>query len=479
MAQPPVKPTQLKKGAVGFWHAVYQSISYMSPAGDVAILLTATALFALGSMPLSLLIAWLIYALWLIVPYLFSQEIVNVGSYYAYSVRASGFLGVLTLWYWITDNFTCVSGFGALGFATVLYYINPVFYHIPYLWVAFAFIVPTYGAILSFLGIKKSLDYAMYTGFAEVIYILIASILIVAMVLPHIPASEAIEPFTPAPVNGAWSLVFLGTVFSILDFVGLGSATTISEEVKDPKRTIKRALIIAWFLGGLALLMASYALTLGWGINNMSSFAQSPDPGFIVFYKYLGLPGWALLLAFVINSYAAYAVAKFNSVSRLWFSAARDGLWFKRIGADKVHPHFKTPYVALVWYYIAAIVLALIAGLLLGPFNGSVFLLTIDGLGMIMTHIVANTALTYYKHKTVGLRGKDIMFYLLYVIAPTVASITAFIVFFYSVYPLPSYPFNIAVLIAIGWFLAGLVIAWWYSKYRAEILKHAGASYEM
>ncbi|MGC8542837.1 MAG: hypothetical protein ACP5NQ_02750 [Vulcanisaeta sp.] len=98
---------------------------------------------------------------------------------------------------------------------------------------------------------------------------------------------------------------------------------------------------------------------------------------------------------------------------------------------------------------------------------------------MIATHIVVNTALTYYKHKTVGLSRKDLMFYLTYVIALTVASITAFVVFFYSVYPLPSYPINIAVLIAIGWFLAGFIVAWWYSKYRAEILKHAGASYEL
>ncbi len=479
MSSPPVKPTQLKRGAVGFWHAVYQSVSYMSPAGDVAILLTATAAFALGAMPLSLVIAWLIYALWLIVPYLFSQEIVNAGSYYAYSVRASGFLGVLTLWYWLTDNFTCAAGFGSLGLATVLYYINPAFYHIPYLWVLFAFIVPTYGVILAYLGIKPSLDYAMYTGFAEIFYIIIASILIIAMVLPHMSLFEAVEPFTPVPVKGAWSLIFFGTVFSILDFVGLGTATTISEEVQNPKKTVKSALYIAWALGGVALILASYALTVGWGINDMSSFAASPDPGFIVFYKYLGPVGWALLLAFVLNSYAAYGVAKFNSVSRLWFSTARDGLWFKKIKADSIHPKYRTPYIALIWYYIAVMVMALIAGFLLGPFNGSVFLLTIDGLGMIATHIVANTALTYYKHKTVGLSRKDLMFYLTYVIAPTVASITAFVVFFYSVYPLPSYPFNIAVLISIGWFLVGFIVAWWYSKYRAEILKHAGASYEL
>lgn len=475
MGSPEVRRTPLKKGAISFWHAVYQSISVMSPAGDVAILLTATALFALGSMPLSIIIAWLIYATWLIAPYVFSQEIVNAGSYYAYAVRSSGFLGVLTLWYWLTDAFTCAAGFGTLGFGSVLYYLTPIFYHIPYLWIPFALIIPTYGMILSYLGIRPSLQYAMYTGFAEIFFILIASIIIIAMVAPHLPLTTAISPFTAIPVKGAWSLIFFGTVFSILDFVGLGTATAVSEEVTESKKIIKRALYIAWALGGITLVLASYALTIGWGVNQMSSFATSPDPGFIVFYKYLGPVGWALLAAFVVNSYASYGVAKFNSISRLWFSAARDGLWFKRVNMDKVHPTHRTPYVAIFWYYASVIVLALVTGLILGPFNGSVFLLTIDGLGMIATHIVVNTALSWYMHK----QGRLTMNLLLYLILPIIATITGFVVFFYSVYPLPSYPFDVAVFIAIAWFLVGIALAWWYSKTHAEILKNAGASYEL
>ncbi|MGC8542838.1 MAG: hypothetical protein ACP5NQ_02755 [Vulcanisaeta sp.] len=60
-------------------------------------------------------------------------------------------------------------------------------------------------------------------------------------------------------------------------------------------------------------------------------------------------------------------MAKFNSVSRLWFSSAKDGLWFKKIKADPVHPKYRTPYIALTWYYIAVMVLALIAGFSVRP----------------------------------------------------------------------------------------------------------------
>ncbi|WP_054843322.1 hypothetical protein [Vulcanisaeta souniana] len=82
-----IRRTPLKKGAVAFWHAVFQSFSFVAPAGDVAILLLGTAQFALGATPLAVLLAWIIYGLWIIIPYEFSKYIVNAGSYYAYSAR--------------------------------------------------------------------------------------------------------------------------------------------------------------------------------------------------------------------------------------------------------------------------------------------------------------------------------------------------------------------------------------------------------
>ncbi|MFP3280877.1 MAG: APC family permease, partial [Vulcanisaeta sp.] len=143
-----IRRTQLKRGAVAFWHAVFQSFSFVAPAGDVAILLLGTAAFALGATPLSILLAWLIYGLWIIVPYEFSKYIVNAGSYYAYSARSSGPLGVMALWYWMLEQLTGPA-FGILGLAGFLYLISPAVTHIPYIWIVFALIIWAYGAILS------------------------------------------------------------------------------------------------------------------------------------------------------------------------------------------------------------------------------------------------------------------------------------------------------------------------------------------
>jgi hypothetical protein len=46
----------------------FNPFSFVAPAGDVAILLLGTAAFALGATPWAILLAWLIYGLWLVVP---------------------------------------------------------------------------------------------------------------------------------------------------------------------------------------------------------------------------------------------------------------------------------------------------------------------------------------------------------------------------------------------------------------------------
>lgn len=407
--------------------------------------------------------------LWLVVPYEFSKYIVNAGSYYAYSARSSGPLGVMALWYWMLEQLTGPA-FGILGLAGFLYLISPAVTHIPYIWIAFALIIWAYGAILSYLGIRPSLNYVMYTGFAEALFLFISALIIIAM----LGSKNTWVVWTPEPLKWAWAPVFFGAIYSVLDFTGLGTATTISEEVKDPRRIIRWALITAWILSGLALIIPAYALTVGWGVNQMSTYATSPDPGLIVYMKYLGLAGWTLLVAFTINSYFSYMVAKFNAVTRIWFSSARDGLWFRKLGLDKVHGRFRTPSRSILLFATLILIINIVTGLIMGPTNGGVWLLTFGGLGIIAVHIVANSALTIYSYRQGMLRRE----WLKHGLIPTVASVLGAIIFFYSVYPLPPYPYNVAVITSFVWIVIGVILAIYYWKKHPDILANAGLSYE-
>lgn len=209
---------------------------------------------------------------------------------------------------------------------------------------------------------------------------------------------------------------------------------------------------------------------LGGGVHNMSSYAGSPDPGLIVFRHYLGNFGWILLILFTINSYLNYMVAKVNAVSRIWYSAGRDGIIFGRL--RKIHPIFKTPYQTTLFFFVVIFVVDIVAGLILGPTEAGIWLLTIAGVSIIAVHIVANTALTVYMARIKAFK------FFTHGVIPSVATLVGLIVLGKSVYPVPSGAVGVAVLISLAWLLVGFGIAYAVHRRQHEALKTAGLSHE-
>lgn len=469
---------KLKKGAVSTVHGVFQSFSFVGPAADVAILLVATVGFALVSTPLAIIIAWLIYGLWMITPYEFSKYKSNAGSYYAYTASSTkdGSLGPVTLFSWMGENLTGQS-FGILGFAAFLFVISSYISNIHYLWILFAVIIAAYMFILPYLGIRISLNYVAITGILELLVLLVGAIIIIVKVGP----GNSTIPFTIP--HGAVSAVLFGVIFSILDFTGLGTVTTVSEEIKDPKKKIRKSLLIAWLLAGLALIPTSYALVVGWGMSNIGSYAGSPDPGLLVFKQYLGPIGFALLIAFTINSYFSYGVAKTNAVSRIWYSAARDGVLFPKSLA-KIHPKYKTPGNAMTWWLLPSFIIDIILGLIYGPLIAGFVLLTMAGICIIFTHVFANTGLSLFSYLELRKTKQSNVLY--HFVAPIVSSILGLIVVGYSLQSvLQSYNaspvgINFAYLFAtvfgIVWSVVlGGILSLYYRSRKKEIMAKAGS----
>ncbi|MEM3490308.1 MAG: APC family permease, partial [Nitrososphaerota archaeon] len=336
-----------------------------------------------------------------------------------------------------------------------------------------------YMFILPYLGIKLSTEYMAITGIMELLVLLVGAIIIIV----RLGSSNTLVPFE-FPSGGAIGSFFFGVVFSIVDFTGLGTVTTLSEEIKDAKKKVKRALVIAWIFAGIALIPTSYALVMGWttNIGPISSYATSPDPGLIVFLRYLGPVGFILLTIFTINSYFSYGVAKTNAVSRLWYSAARDKIVFPKY-VSKLHPRHQTPANAMMIWLGISFILDLILGIIYGPVNAGLLLLTMAGIAIISVHIVANTGLTLFSHGTLRKEGKSSI--LLHYVAPTVASILGFIVIYftltseisayYSSPTLLNLSYLFVVIFAILWVvIGGLSVTAYYLIRKPKILSNAG-----
>ena len=142
----------------------------------------------------------------------------------------------------------------------------------------------------------------------------------------------------------------------MLSFLGFDGISTLSEESRASPGAVGRATVLSLMLvGALFMLQTWVATDLARGLH-----FSSPDTAFYQVAERAGGP-WlrlATILAVVIASAVANAMAAQAAVSRILFAMARDGKLPAVLG--KVHPRYKTPYVST----LAVALLSLLVGML-------------------------------------------------------------------------------------------------------------------
>ena len=133
-------------------------------------------------------------------------------------------------------------------------------------------------------------------------------------------------------------------------FAGLESASSMSGEVRNPKRDIPRALLVAgagitfiYVIGTVSLLLALPPASTSQlvGITDAIKTAGTRGVG-LAFGTVLGLLAALLLFVAELGNLGAWMA----SISRLPYVAGTDGLLPRAF--TKLHPRWATPYVALL-----------------------------------------------------------------------------------------------------------------------------------
>lgn len=153
-----------------------------------------------------------------------------------------------------------------------------------------------------------------------------------------------------------WSLPGLGAigvaiVAVLWPYEGVASSCALAGEVRDPARTLPRALIVS-VLGVMTLYLlinAAYLHVLPLAVVASSGFVAAE-----AMQSVAGSAGAAFISACVLLSTFGAIAATAIVDPRVFYAMARDGLFFKRIGA--VHPRYRTPHVAIVVSAALAIV---------------------------------------------------------------------------------------------------------------------------
>lgn len=312
----------------------------------------------------SILVIWIVALICFFIPLAacvmeLSSRYPQEGGIYVWAEQAFGeFAGFITAWtYWMCNLpfFAAVLYFSA---ASTLFAFGPHAQSLAGSPIYFMVYAAGWLAIITLVNIV-GLDVGKWlNNFSSLGGIVPLAIVIALGAISYAHFGSAVH-FTAANLRPQWSIknaIFWSTVF--FAFVGLESGSAMGDEIRNPRRTIPWAILA----GGSVMVIGYIAGTASMLVAVPADSMSGPD-GFVngvrALSAHLGilwlLAPIALLVA--LNGVGG-AAAYLSSTSRLPFVAGIHNYLPPVFG--KVHPRFKTPWVAIGAYGLAGMLTALL-----------------------------------------------------------------------------------------------------------------------
>ncbi len=305
---------------------------------------------AAGHGPSSLVI-WLAAFLFLYVPLALSvielsSRYPAEGGFYVWTKKAFGEgAGFLSAWMYWTSNLPYFPGVLYFAASNVLF-LHPALHRFsqePAYFVTFSVAVLVGLTILNVLG----LNLAKWAHNLGAIAMWIPALIVIVLgfiAWKHFGAATKFTPRSFLPPMHVQDMIFWSLI--IFSFIGCESASLMAEEIKDARRNIPRALLIAGFTIAVCYMLGTFCVLLALPSeesSNLDGLAQAIAHTSSRL-NLTGITGFAaLLIAFSnIGAAGAYLAA----AARLPFVAGLDGYLPRAFG--QLHPKWKTPWVSVL-----------------------------------------------------------------------------------------------------------------------------------
>ena len=473
----------LERGAIGLTEVLFQSITHMAPAVAVALSIGAATGFAGGNTPLAVVFALIAALLTAFSIGELARHLPSAGGMYTYVGRGLGsFFGWLMAWaFLLAEPLVPPALFASFGlYGSILLASAGLEGDIA--WILGALVCAAAVWFLTYRGVTFSTRAGVVLGLVEIgVFVLIPILLII-----NAGARNTFGVF--APGDEGLTPALTGMVFSLLAFVGFEAAAPLGEEARDPKRTIRQAVIFSAILVGLFYVLNYYAATVFFGPERMAgefyTFNNGDPWGYMAEQVLPGVGGFLVIFA-ILNSSVANANSGATASTRAIFSMGRAGLlpsWFAT-----VHPSHRTPANAVHAQALLGIVIAVGLGLLFrdqafgGPLTTYVFIGYALGLLFAGMYIAVNIA-------TIGfyLRERrdefNVVLHLVIPILGAIAMVPAFLGVLGGVtlpvlgteIPKLSPPFDMVPIIVGLWMVVGVVVYFVLRSSRPRAIEQIG-----
>jgi putrescine importer len=316
-------------------------LAYMSPA-IVMLTFGVIASTSAGTTPLAYVLATIAMSLTALSYGKMARIIPASGSAYTYARKMiDSRVGFLVGWAILLDYLFLPM----VAWLIQALYLNAQFPGIPmWGWLLVNVVATT---IVNVLGIVLA-DRVNKTLMTLTIVGIIAFVVMCVKHLGTTAATPALDPiWNSATTIGAVSAAAAIAAYS---FLGFDAVSTLSEETRDPKRNIPRAILLTALIGGAIFVSVSYVMQLvhpGGTFEDASTAAYSMS-------LLVGGQGFADLIntVIIIGGFASGLAIQASS-SRLLYVMGRDGVLPRRF-FGRLHPRFKTPVLNLLLIGAAA-----------------------------------------------------------------------------------------------------------------------------
>ena len=472
--------TELARDAIGLREVLFQSITHMAPAAAVAFSIIVGSPFGAGALPLAVVLALIACLLVAVSIGQLAKHLPSAGGFYTYVSRglhpSLGFL--VAFGYALAE--ALVAPLLYLIFGNVIAStLNTEFgWSYDAWWMIAAVAAALLVFALGYLGIRISTETGTVLGVFEIV--VFAALALWLIVKAGGNNTLSVFGTSHANVEGfrGFSGVAAASIFTILAFIGFEAAAPMAEEAKDPRRTIKLAVVWSALGIGLFYVLTTYAAAVYFGPDRMAEFITfgngNPWDGLA---RAVWGAGWVVVFLAIANSAIANSNAGANATTRTWYAMGRIRLLPAAFA--RTHPTRRSPYVAVTVQFVFALIVALWLGNQFTPLEAFQLIATIATAVIVLIYILVNLAcIVFYLRER-----RDELNLLLHVVVPALG-ILAFIPAWFTalgigeglfswVSPLP-YPLNRAGLVVGIWFAIGVVFLIWLYARHPERVRETG-----
>ena len=453
-AASPATTALLRRNVLNLPQVVFQGITHIAPSINVVFTFPVIAAKAGPDMPISFLLTTIVCLFIGNTVSQFSRYMPSSGGYYSFATRGLGARsGFMTTWsYLIYDIIGPAGAIGFLGYlaSSTLQMASGV--DVP--WWILALV--TFGIVwvLTHFGIRLSMRTTALFGALEMLIMLALAFTFLAHP-GH--GSSYTAPLLPHNAPNHYQGILAGMVFSVLALSGFEAPAPLAQETKRPGKFIGRAVMVSLILIGVFYVFTSYSSAIGWGTGNMAAFATNANPYYALGHSLWGVGWWFIFIA-IINSAIGCGLACTNAASRVSYTMGQAGTLPAAFA--RIHPKHRTPTFAIAVQQSIGIVAILLVGLLLAPADIFGFLGTITTLAVIVLYVMANIALTAYIRRE---HSSDYNIWR-HLVVPGIGTVALLPVLWVTVYPVPSWPYNLTPYLFIAALILGAVYMIWRER---------------